>query len=320
MVTVATWNLENLYRPGHEFGPVNDEVYRRKLDALADTMTEIDADILAVQEVGDPAALADLVALLPDRWHDCLSSHPDARGIRVGFMSRFAFLDTLDITDFPESLGPVHVSDGTSADPLTTRMRRGALQVRVETEIGILHLITAHLKSKLLTFPGNRFTPRNEDERARVGAHAVDRRAAEAATVRIAATALLEAVNLPPGPDPAVIVLGDLNDTEVAATTQILQGPPGARIGSGGRLPRSDSGAWARLWNVAPLIPEEHRFSRVFEGEGELIDHILISHRLLDHLHSATAITDTISDISADPTLRRGATNSDHAPIVARFL
>jgi endonuclease/exonuclease/phosphatase family metal-dependent hydrolase len=320
MITVATWNVENLYRPGTAFGPRAEVVYQRKLDVLADMVTEMDVDILAVQEVGDPDALADLVDLLPDRWHQRVSAYPDARGIRVGFVSRLALLDGVDIVDFPAQLGPVRTADSPSDAHDITRMGRGALQVRTDTEIGTVHLITAHLKSKLLTFPGNRFAPRDEDERARFGAYALHRRAAEASTVRVAAAAVLgEPTDEPPSTLPAVIVLGDLNDTADAATTLVLEGPPGCPIGTGG-LDSPGRGEGVRLWNVAPLIPDEHRFSRISEGRPELIDHILISRRLLDHMHSATAVTGAVADISADPTDRCGATASDHAPVVARFL
>ena len=40
---------------------------------------------MAVQEIGDPAALDDLIALLHGTWQAELSTHPDGRGIRVGW-------------------------------------------------------------------------------------------------------------------------------------------------------------------------------------------------------------------------------------------
>ena len=40
-----------------------------------------------------------------------------------------------------------------------------------------------------------------------------------------------------------------------AATTQILLGPPGSEIGTGG-FDRPDQGDAERLWNLAPLLPE----------------------------------------------------------------
>ena len=58
---VGTWNLENLFRPGGAFGPHNDADYRTKLAALAATVNAAAPDVLGVQEVGSPEALADLV-------------------------------------------------------------------------------------------------------------------------------------------------------------------------------------------------------------------------------------------------------------------
>ena len=103
-------------------------------------------------------------------------------------------------------------------------MPRGALRVRT----GGLDLVICHLKSKLLTFPGGRFSPRDEGERARYAAYALQRRGAEAATVRAAADRLLDGA----GSERPVVVLGDLNDEPQAATTQILLGPPGSELGS----------------------------------------------------------------------------------------
>ena len=75
-----------------------------------------------------------------------------------------------------------------------------------------------HLKSKLLEFRGGRFTPKNESERASVAHLALQRRAAEATTIREHVSELLQA-------DRQVVVLGDLNDGAQAATTGILYGP-----------------------------------------------------------------------------------------------
>src|SRR6478735_4083372 len=90
------------------------------------------------------------------------------------------------------------------------------------------------------------------------------------------------------GRDRRLIVLGDLNDTPQAATTQLLYGPPGSQFDTGGFNHPDQGDAW-RLWNLAPRIPVEHRFSRIFEGQPELIDHILISHALLADLVSVDA-------------------------------
>jgi hypothetical protein len=60
MVIVGTWNLENLFRPGGDGAPSTDAAYQATLDALAGVINRLAPDVLAVQEVGDPGALADL--------------------------------------------------------------------------------------------------------------------------------------------------------------------------------------------------------------------------------------------------------------------
>ena len=143
----------------------------------------------------------------------------------------------------------------------------------------------------------------------------MNRRAAEATTLRVAASAVLGGH----GQDRRLIALGDLNDTPQAATTQLLYGPPGSQYGTGG-FNQPDKGDASRLWNLAPQIPADHRYSRIFEGQRELIDHILISHALLNRLQSVDAHVNQVSSIDANPTARRNAPASDHAPLIAHFI
>jgi hypothetical protein len=56
-----------------------------------------------------------------------------------------------------------------------TAMPRGALSASVTAQGRTIQLLTCHLKSKLLSFPGGRFQPHDEGERARFGAYALDR-------------------------------------------------------------------------------------------------------------------------------------------------
>jgi hypothetical protein len=61
--------------------------------SLAETITELAPDLLAVQEVGDPAALRDLANNLAGYAH-LATADPDGRGIRVGFLSEVELHDT----------------------------------------------------------------------------------------------------------------------------------------------------------------------------------------------------------------------------------
>ncbi|MDT6985652.1 endonuclease/exonuclease/phosphatase family protein [Streptomyces lusitanus] len=312
---LGTWNLENLYRPGGPYGPGDEAAYASKLAALAAVITELDPGLLGVQEVGDPGALEDLAGMLDDDWHVALSSHTDSRGTRVGFLSRTELTVVADTAAFPPRMLPVQADD---TGLTVSQAGRGFLAVEVTGERGPLRVAVCHLKSKLLSYPDGRFQPRDEGERARYGAYALYRRAAEAAALRALADRLLEG----DGRERDVAVLGDLNDEVQAATTQLLLGPPGSEIGTPG-YDRPDRGDAFRLWDVAPLIPASERYSRVNSGRRELIDHVLLSHRLVRRVTSAgTGLPadgpPRLPSVGPDPGERRGAAGSDHAPVWVR--
>jgi len=95
-------------------------------------------------------------------------------------------------------------------------------------------------------------------------------------------------------------VAGDLNDEPEAATTQLLHGPPGSELGTPG-FDHPDQGNGQRLWNLALLIPENQRFSRVYRGRGELIDHLLVSHVLVKAVQTVPTGEIDIPSITEQP-------------------
>ena len=113
---------------------------------------------------------------------------------------------------------------------------------------------------------------------------------------------------------------GDLNDEPAAATTQIVAGPTGSEIDlkAGSAFQRPDADDGFRLWNLAPLLPADQRFTRVFKGRGELIDHIFASQRLVNpgNLPSVQTIrsVESLPSIGDDPTARRNEPGSDTPP------
>lgn len=324
---VMTLNLENLFRSAAANGSNDLAVYEKKLDSLAQVIGDLDPDVLAVQEVGGSEPFADLGAALQGQYpYQQLSTHPDRRGIRVGFLSKLEIATSDEIVQFPEEGIPAVPSlDAEGNFDQSTRLSRGALRIQVQPQRDFpVYLVTAHLKSKLLTFPTPsgkaRFSPRNESERAQVAGIALLQRTAEAVALRIWANDLLSRE-----PKAALILLGDLNDVTDAATTQILQGPPGSEIGTRG-FNTVDAGDKARLFNLAPLIPEERRFSRISKGNRELIDHIFVSEELLLGEPRQVPMVDSHVDslgglpsINENPIERREKPSSDHAPVTATF-
>jgi endonuclease/exonuclease/phosphatase family metal-dependent hydrolase len=324
---VMTWNVENLFQFGVKGGPKTEAEYQQKLQSLATVILELAPDVLALQEIGSPEAFNDLIALLQNNYANAqLSNHPDDRGIRVGFLSKFTIKAHEEIVSFPQAglpSVPGIDSEGKLID--VTEFSRGVLRVLIEpTPNFSISLMTTHLKSKLLRFPSStdapRFTPKDENERARVAGIALLKRTAEAVALRVRANEILERNNAR-----ALILLGDLNDVVNAATTQILNGPGGSEIGTGG-FNQKDKGDDARLFNLAPLIPLERRFSRINQGNKEMIDQIFVSQELLPGQPRRLPMVDSHIDVfgslpsvTSNPEERLGKPVSDHAPVTATF-
>jgi endonuclease/exonuclease/phosphatase family metal-dependent hydrolase len=311
---IGTWNLENLYPPNAGPGaPTGQAAYDAKVAALASVVDALAPDVLAVQEVGAPEAVEDLTRAVGGTWHTELAA-PDERGIRCGIISRLALHDVEQVAAFPPGIPPVQVEeDGTTI----TALPRPALAARVTTRGTDVHVVSVHLKSKLLAFPRGRFSTSDEGQRARYAVYALDRRGAEAAAVRAFATRVLEAST--PSGGAALVVAGDLNDEPEAATTQILLGPPGSEIGTPG-FGKPDAGDDQRLWNLAPLIAEGERYTRRYRGRRELIDHVLVSAALVHDVASVAAGPYPVPSISDDPNARRNEPGSDHRPVIADIV
>jgi endonuclease/exonuclease/phosphatase family metal-dependent hydrolase len=323
---VMTWNIENLFEAGATGGPKTEAEYQQKLQSLADVILKIAPDVLALQEIGSPTAFTDLIAQLQGQYpHHQLSTHPDHRGIRVGFLSKLPIKAHEDISDFlPAGLPEVPGDSAPGTSDGVKTFSRGVLRIVVEpTPTIAINLLNTHLKSKLLSFPtangGSQFQPKDENERARTAGFALLKRTAEAVALRVKANALLEG-----NTTQALILLGDLNDVASAATTQILNGPSGSEIGTGG-FDRPDKGDDTRLFNLAPLIPADRQFSRINQGSPELIDHIFVSQELLPGQPRRKPIVDshvdifTLPSVTTNPSDRRGKPASDHAPVTATF-
>lgn len=323
-----TWNVENLFRPGADASEQDRDRYNRKLTLLATVINRLNADVVGLQEVGGDEPIEDLQQALAGTYpHRAVSAFPDGRGIRVAFLSKLPVQEQDEIVDFPN--GPALDIHGLAADgdtPAITRMGRGALRIRVSKGNVSVHLITTHLKSKLLTFPrpgGSSFTPRDENERAQVAGIALMRRMAEAVTLRVGINGFLVENDTTP-----LILMGDLNDVPEAQTSLLLNGPPGSEIGTLG-FDRPDQGDDVRLFNLAPAIPADRRFSRVHRGRGELLDQILVSEELLPRdqnddrrvptVDSHVDFRDQLPSVGENPNERVQEIAPDHAPVTAEF-
>ena len=93
-----------------------------------------------------------------------------------------------------------------------------------------------------------------------------------------------------------VLVLGDLNDFEFSETVRVLEQGADER---GVEL--------VDLWR---LVPQDERYSYVFQGNGQVLDHILVSPSLMlqrrpdiDAVHINAEFSNQVSD--HDPPITR---------------
>jgi hypothetical protein len=214
---------------------------------------------------------------------------------------------------------------GTGAVAAVPQLGRPALKITIKDGSAEVDIINAHLKSKLLTFPGGRFSTKEESLRANVAYFALQRRSAEATTLREHISDLLKASR-------HVIALGDFNDGPQAATTEILYGPPGSQprgpedaTNASGAFQREDTSDAARVFNVAMLLPVSQRWSRKHEGQPELLDQILVSAGLMPRkgaLRQVPAVEIENEDApnrAGDNTVVEDGVVPDHAPVTIRL-
>lgn len=127
-----------------------------------------------------------------------------------------------------------------------------------------------------------------------------------------------------------MIALGDLNDVEDAATTQLMYGPEGSNLrgpeditNPNSAFQRPDASDAQRLFNVTMLAPAELRWSRINGGQKDLIDHVLASAGLMPvagKLRRVPMIDIRNFDSPTAPkTPRVEGTAPDHAPVTAVF-
>ncbi|HEX5658754.1 MAG TPA: endonuclease/exonuclease/phosphatase family protein [Polyangiales bacterium] len=286
-LAVTTWNVESF--------ATSSESYGAKLDHLTTVLRSLQPDVLALQDVRDEQSVDELALKLD--FAAAVVGMPDDRGSRVAVLLR------------REPLEVHYLDKGFSRTPL---------RVVIEHAGQRLHIVTAHLDSKLATVLGGRDLAESEHERTRTLARALERRVQEVVALREHITELLAAE------EPALL-LADLNDVPEAATTQLLYGPPGCqprgpsdRTNAQGTFQRGDRHDAQRLFNVALLAPESDRWSRMAHGQRELLDHILASAALMPREHGLrrTPAIEIRNGFTGEPDLAV----PDHAPVSAKFV
>lgn len=318
---IASFNLENLDdRPGE--GPTLAD----RIAVMRPQLMRLRADVLCLQEVngqereGRPRALAALDALLADTDYAAFprvstltqAGEPfDRRNLVV--LSRYPILASRQLK---HDRAPAPEYRRVTARPPDEDARRITWErpiqhVTIDLPGALrLELVNLHLKSKNPSdVPGQRadtFTWRTAAGWAEGYFLSSMRRVGQALEVRILVDELFDAA-----PGALVCVCGDFNadadDVPVAAIRGDVEETGNSELA--GRV----------LVPCERTIAEPARYSLLYHGRGEMIDHVLASRELLALYRGAEVHNELLHDESVAFAGDVRFPESDHAPVVAEF-
>jgi endonuclease/exonuclease/phosphatase family metal-dependent hydrolase len=291
----ASANVLNLALPGRSFyanqDPYDAAEYERKIGWLGAMFERLEADVLGVQEVWDEQALKAAVAKSGLKRTNVFAPGAEnaptgaagatgggAQGTpRVGLVTRLAVVRLDSIAAFAPGEAVVLPEIGA-----LVRFERPVLRAELRTPWGQpLHVLVVHLKSKRPKYmqdaAGNVIEDRDDPAvTARATMRALLQRGAEAAALRRLVVEITGRGGEHQG-EPLVL-LGDMNDSAHAVTTQMIAANQAAAYDRGAR----DVALYHAL-EVAtePALRRDLAYSHVHQGWPELLDQIWVSEELV---------------------------------------
>ncbi|MCW2925979.1 MAG: uncharacterized protein JWM98_3383 [Thermoleophilia bacterium] len=298
VVRIATLNAFNFFDPDDAPSPIQEPVvspneYRTKLAKMAGTVRDrLGApELVAMQEVENTRVLDDLLARPELRglgYRYVLLPTNGARSINPALLYRGDGIEVLGARQLQRTpvrrseesvFAPVRAAGASAEGPLFAREPL-AVDLRIAGGAGEepreLTVIVNHLISK--------FSPH--------GLPTEPIRVAQAEFLR-GEVERMRAEH----PDREVVVLGDMNDTEDSAALQALTGPRRAAT---------------MVDATATLVPEGERYSYVYDGRSELIDHIVVTPGLVPEIERAGVRHGNADLPAGEPWDSSASRGSDH--------
>lgn len=301
MLTLATFNVKDLFVPGADSGPELLGIWNAKLADVARRILRSGADVVALQEVGGQAGLEALLAVLGPPWQGSCGT-PNARGIANAMVSQRAFRA---VRFHHEAVLPFPTFVSTDPAPFDARLSlsRALVEGTFDTELGEVHVFCIHLKSNipqdLRQADGTWTPPHTGRGRGEGHVRSLVIRAAEALYIR----GLVDAASLQA---PNVVVAGDCNDLPGSVPLRVLAGEP------------SDP-SHLELVSVAGAMPEHKRYTAIFRGRPQMLDHMLVTPALAAQLVEADTDLEGLRDHGPFVPDAAPSADSDHAMVLARF-
>ncbi len=253
--------------------------YGKKLDWIAYKLNEINADIVAFQEIFHKEAIQEAI----DRSGiyknaELIVANPCGTLPRVGLLSRFPISKHFIYEDYPQDsiIEIENEEDGTVYKMPFHKFSRPVLRADVDVFPNVtFSCYVVHLKSKrpLMLESEDKDNPVHT---AKGTARALYVRAAEATALR---SLLMETLYHKHKP---VILFGDVNDTGLSVSTQIISGVPPHR--------KWPTDVKRKLWDVllyhAKDIQARRSYNDVYytyihNGHYENLDQIMVSQELV---------------------------------------
>ncbi|SFA50242.1 Endonuclease/Exonuclease/phosphatase family protein [Paracoccus halophilus] len=331
-ISIACFNLLNLGLPGlpiYGKDGWTELEYAAKLAFCESRLAEIDADIIGFQECWDAEALAELFdrPALKDRY-DLVARTLSPRGIQVALAARKGMLreEPRWIEELPENARFTDLREARDAEESVTvtirKFSRPLLRVVVNKAAGSPNIVVyvAHLKSKgptTLRYDRDNPVLRDNSFIARsVVSHV--RRMVEAGAFRAILDDELS------GNDRPLVVIGDLNDSSISVSTELLSGNPGYRFFAKSTAgSKSDTGLYS-VEKLQQLRSFRHvYYTHIFKNQMESLDHIMVSDSFYDHssirkwsFREMNILNDHLTSTEAE---RRRLGQNDHGIVAARF-
>ncbi len=290
-------------------------------------LVRLRADILCLQEVhgqeqqNQPRQLLALEQLVADTEYAGFnmvstrladgSQVYDVRNLVI--LSRFPIAEHRQIKHdiFPKPVYKKVTSDPPEPGPDDVTWERPILYSRITLPGQDLHVINLHLKSRLpTTIPGqkvDRFTWRTVPGWAEGFFLSSMKRVGQALETRALIDQLFDQ-----HPDAWIVACGDFNADLDAVPVEAIRGD----------VENTGNSNLARRVMVPceRTIPEPSRFSLYHKGQGAMLDHLLVSRRLLGHYRGSEIHNELLHDESIAFATDMKYPESDHAPVVAQFV
>jgi predicted extracellular nuclease len=302
---ITTFNVENLFdlvdnpnKEDEDSTPTPTELETKLTKLTLAIQVELELpEIIVVQEVENTAILQELGdwvnAAAGTNYMAVSFETSDARGIEVGFLwddDRVDLLDAYQMSgpDVEAAFGPSSPSPG--REPL----------------VGVFEI-----EGREVTILGNHFKSKSGDDPL-FGVNWPPIRVTEVQR-KMQARVVRDFVNgiLDVNPNALVMVTGDLNDFQFGEPGEGADHPIAIVEGIEGGVP---------LTNLLNLEKDDERYTYVYDGNSQVLDHMLVSPALLDLfvavdvLHFNASYPDALGEEASTP-LRV----SDHDPLEGRF-